>query len=106
MKSGCGGCLVFFILAGAAVVAGQLIAGSSSWGTSSWVVVGIGVVVALGVAGLFMPSTRCEICSAQLKRKRYVLTTGDGKKRVICPNCNREAERRMSKEAMRRAFGD
>mgnify|MGYP001576777764 FL=1 len=46
-------------------------------------------------------TSHCQICNAELKRKVYYCKINDKKVR-ICPNCNREIEKRVSKKAVSR----
>lgn len=106
MKSGCGGCLVVLVLSVVAIGVGEAIAAGGSWGGLSYGVAAFGILVALILGAKLMPSGRCDLCGAQLKRAKYLWVGPDGKKKTICPNCNRGIEQRRSKEAVRRALGD
>ena len=46
--------------------------------------------------------THCQLCKITLKKNSYDWTINGEKKRV-CPNCNRNLERQLSKEAVEKA---
>jgi len=57
------------------------------------------VIIILAVLVLSAHSRTCEICGVQLKRVLYRWEI-DGKRKVVCPNCNRTLERRQSDRAL------
>jgi len=44
-------------------------------------------------------SSLCDLCDMELKRTVYTWNI-HGKKKRICPNCNRQLERKKSKDAI------
>ena len=48
---------------------------------------------------LYAGSRSCEICGVSLKRTVYHWNI-DGKRKRVCPNCNRTLERRQSDHAL------
>lgn len=59
----------------------------------------IGIVVLAALAG----PNKCDVCGLQLKRKFYNWTV-EGKKQKLCPKCNQQMERRVSKAAFNAKF--
>lgn len=59
------------------------------------------VLLVLLVIGYFLTKQpdNCQICNCTLKQKKYVWHI-NGQKKMICPNCNRELERKNSKRAV------
>jgi hypothetical protein len=85
-----------------AVVGLLIVIGGGIWlfQNHPWWAVILVIVVGIGVFSTLKSST-CDLCSTLLKRNVYTWKI-DGKKKRICPNCNRELERRKSKEAISR----
>lgn len=88
--------LAFFLLGGPIVV----LVGIDQ---KNWTVAIVGAVLTVvfyGLLILFMPPSTCDLCSTSIKRVWYRWTV-KGKKRRVCPNCNRKLERRASRDATR-----
>jgi hypothetical protein len=60
-----------------------------------------GVVLLVLIAIACASPTSCQICGNELRRNKYRWKI-DGKKLVICPNCNRQLESKKSREAIKR----
>ncbi|WP_447824794.1 hypothetical protein [Aeromonas salmonicida] len=62
-------------------------------------------IIIFAVIGIFFgkPSS-CSMCGQSIK-KTYYKWTIDGKKQTLCPKCNSQMERKVSKEAFNRRFG-
>lgn len=46
----------------------------------------------------------CSICGVRFKRKYFVWRI-KGRKKYVCPNCNRKIEKKMSDAAFEEQFG-
>ena len=64
----------------------------------------IGIIVILVVLALFSGPGSCDVCGQRIKRKYYTWRI-DGKKQKLCPFCNSQMERKVSKEAFSKKFG-
>ena len=62
-----------------------------------WVIV---LVIVIVLGSVFGKPRRCTVCGTPIKRTYYTWTI-DGKKHKLCPNCNRNLERKVSREATR-----
>jgi len=60
-----------------------------------------GAIVVIFIVGAILSSKsdHCDICDSELKRKVYTCEI-EGETKEICPNCNRELEKKRSKEAI------
>lgn len=67
-----------------------------------WIV--IGIVVVLLILAAFAAPGKCSICGLPLKRKYYNWTIR-GQKQTLCPKCNGQMERKISREAFKQKFG-
>jgi len=89
---------------GGAGIIGLLILGGIIYGFVKYPVLGIiGVVVLVGLFilhALTSGPVDCEICGVELKKKSYEWNI-DGKKKTVCPNCNRKMEKKASDDAFR-----
>jgi len=64
----------------------------------------IALVVIVFIISIFAPTKRCDVCRVPIKRKYYRWTI-EGKKTMLCPKCNAQMERRVSKSAFKGRFG-
>lgn len=62
------------------------------------------IVIVLVLGAIFSGPGRCDVCGVQIKRRYYRWTIA-GKKQKLCPKCNSQMERRVSKQAFKRRFG-
>ncbi|RPJ49791.1 MAG: hypothetical protein EHJ95_08250 [Methanobacteriota archaeon] len=67
----------------------------------------VAAVVILGIlfllAAVSGPGT-CSVCHAPIKKKYYVWKT-NGEKLRLCPKCNRQMERNVSRDAFKSKYG-
>ncbi|MFC1677215.1 hypothetical protein ACFL3G_09160 [Planctomycetota bacterium] len=63
----------------------------------------IGVVILVVIIAAFTGPGTCDICDLPIKKKHYTYKI-DGKKQKLCPKCNNQMERKISKEAFKRKF--
>lgn len=66
-----------------------------------WVVL---VIVLVLVLAFFSGPGSCEVCGQGIKKKYYTWSI-DGKKQKLCPRCNSQMEKKISKEAFSKKFG-
>jgi len=66
-----------------------------------WVVGGVVVLAAIGSA---TKSQTCDVCGTAIKRKYHTWKL-EGKNKKLCPNCNSQMERKVSKAAFDEKFG-
>jgi ribosome-binding protein aMBF1 (putative translation factor) len=64
----------------------------------------IGVIILIVVIALFCKAGRCDVCGLDIKKKYYTWEI-DGRKQRLCPKCNAQMERGVSKEAFKKKFG-
>lgn len=64
----------------------------------------IAFIVIVSLISIFTPGRRCDVCKLPIKRKYYRWVI-EGKKTVLCPKCNTQMERRVSKGAFKGRFG-
>lgn len=64
----------------------------------------IALVVAVFIMALLRKQQRCDICGLDIKRKSYTWKI-DGKKQTLCPKCNSQMERKISRDAFKNKFG-
>jgi ribosome-binding protein aMBF1 (putative translation factor) len=64
----------------------------------------IGIVVVLVVLVAFAGPGKCDVCGQPIKKTSYTWKI-EGKKQKLCPKCNVQMERRVSKEAFKKRFG-
>ena len=64
----------------------------------------IGLVVLFILAAIFGGPGRCDVCRAPIKKAYYTWKL-EGKKQKLCPHCNAQMERRISKQAFKNRFG-
>jgi ribosome-binding protein aMBF1 (putative translation factor) len=69
-----------------------------------WVIGIIVVVVILSIIGALAGPGSCDVCGQGIKKKYYTWQI-DGKKQKLCPKCNTQMERKISKEAFKKKFG-
>ena len=62
------------------------------------------VVLVVIIALLCKQKKRCDVCGLDIKRKSYTWKI-DGKKQTLCPKCNSQVERRVSRDAFKNKFG-
>lgn len=66
-----------------------------------WLIFGFLVIM---VIGAFVGPGKCGVCGVGLKKKSYTWKV-DGKNQKLCPKCNSQMERKVSKEAFSKKFG-
>lgn len=66
-----------------------------------WVIIG---VIALVILGALTRPRKCDVCGAEFKKKHYRWRM-NGKKLKLCPRCNSQMERKVSRQAFKRRFG-
>ncbi|MCK5563770.1 MAG: hypothetical protein KAJ07_00865 [Planctomycetes bacterium] len=64
----------------------------------------IGIVILVIIVALFSQGSSCYVCDLPIKKKSYRWDL-DGKRRTLCPKCNSQMERKISKEAFKNKFG-
>ncbi|BFM13551.1 hypothetical protein R50072_37040 [Simiduia litorea] len=60
--------------------------------------------VLLLVGAYFATPNSCYVCGQSIKKTYYTWKI-EGKKRVLCPKCNTQMERKVSKQAFSKKFG-
>lgn len=63
------------------------------------------VLLVLGGGAKAAKPKRCTFCGNVIRRTGYIWEI-EGKKHILCPHCNTQMERRKSREAMDRIFGE
>ncbi|MDE0568398.1 MULTISPECIES: hypothetical protein [Shewanella] len=63
----------------------------------------IGIIVIIILGAIFGKPSSCDVCGQSIKKTYYKWTIG-GKKQVMCPKCNSQMERKISKEAFNKKF--
>ncbi len=63
----------------------------------------IGIVILVVVILIFSKGNSCGICNLPIKKKYYEWKIA-GKKQKLCPKCNSQMERKVSKEAFKNKF--
>lgn len=59
----------------------------------------------MAIVSLFSRESRkCDICGLDIKRTYHEWKIG-GKKQILCPNCNSQMERKVSRSAFKNKFG-
>ncbi|MFM9756678.1 hypothetical protein ACKKBH_07110 [Aeromonas dhakensis] len=64
----------------------------------------VALIIFIVIAAIFGKPSSCCICGPSIKNTYYKLTIS-GKKQALCPKCNSQMERKISKEAFNRRFG-
>lgn len=64
----------------------------------------IGILVALLLVAALAGPGRCNVCNLPIKRKYYTWKL-DGRKNKLCPKCNSQMERKVSREAFKSKYG-
>lgn len=64
----------------------------------------IGIVILLVLVVMFGKPSSCDVCGQSIKKTYYKWKIA-GKKQVMCPKCNSQMERKVSKEAFNKKFG-
>ncbi|MBC6905263.1 hypothetical protein DWB84_07285 [Saccharophagus sp. K07] len=77
-----------------------VIIGGAIWAFQNYPAISIIMIVIL-VVGYFATKSpaSCQLCNSALKRNSYIWQI-EGQKKTVCPNCNRELERKNSKKAV------
>lgn len=63
----------------------------------------VAIIVSIIIIGAIFKPRRCSVCNTPFKRKYYTWKI-DGKKQHLCPNCNRQMERKQSKIAFNKKY--
>lgn len=64
----------------------------------------IGIIVLIFIISVFAGPGKCDVCGLPIKKKHYTWKI-DGKKQKLCPKCNSQMERKVSKDAFKSKFG-
>ena len=64
----------------------------------------IGIIILIVIIALLCKQKKCDVCGLDIKRKFYTWEI-DGKKQTLCPKCNSQMERKVSKQAFKNRFG-
>ncbi len=64
----------------------------------------VALIIFFVIGAIFGKPSSCSICGQSIK-KTYYKWTISGKKQTLCPKCNSQMERKISKEAFNRRFG-
>jgi hypothetical protein len=96
-----------FLIMSRAIIA--LRGGSYGWVTSDIDVAlricGVVFVLMLaGVVSIFYKPKRCSVCDAQINQVHHNWTI-DGEQRLLCPNCNAQMKRKVSKREFKKKMG-
>jgi ribosome-binding protein aMBF1 (putative translation factor) len=67
-----------------------------------WIIIGI---ILLLIIAAFSGHGKCDICGLPIKKKYYKWEI-EGKTQKLCPKCNSQMERKVSKEAFKKKFSD
>ena len=62
------------------------------------------IIIAVIVLSIFSGPGRCDVCDLPIK-KTYYNWEIEGKKQKLCPKCNTQMERRVSKTRFTDRFG-
>jgi ribosome-binding protein aMBF1 (putative translation factor) len=68
-----------------------------------WMIALLLFAALIAVAAFSAPG-KCDVCGRTFKRTVYRWTIGGAKKKM-CPTCNRQMERRVSRSAFKSKFG-
>jgi len=66
-----------------------------------WIII---AVIAFVILAAFADKGKCDICGLSIKRTSHTWRIG-GKKQKLCPKCNNQMERRVSKNEFKKKFG-
>lgn len=64
----------------------------------------IGIIVLIVLGAIFGKPTSCDVCGQSIKKTYYTWKIS-GKKQHMCPKCNTQMERKVSKESFNKKFG-
>lgn len=85
------GLAVIFLIFGGLLVFGL-------WEKSTGAAIAVGVVAFL-LIGLVSPSSSCDLCDAEIKKKSFKWKI-DGETQHVCPSCNSALSRKRSNKAV------